>query len=472
MRASRASIAVFLTILVPRIALLLLIHPWEASVRDGILLTGDALGYHERALSVFGAAGFYPPDPVIDPYRPPLYPIFLAAIYQAFGVRVWVALLVQGLLAAATGLLLYRMVRKEQAPDVAGIVALAFALDPFLVLNANLLLSEVLFLFLCVVGFSLLRIPLVSRLEPKTRWAAFAAGLCFGLATLTRPITLLLPLAVLPLLFFVRPRPSRLPVVAGLLFATALVVVVSPWMLRNRALYGVASISVAPEYSALAHNVVGPVEAAKKGETDAETQTRLFREAEARMVADGLEPDSLNDFRQAKYWRQVTWDYVRRDPLAYLVHYGKRLMFFFGGLGTDAYAQVLRLPGAYRPADFDNPRLARQMGRDLRAIASTPKAWIGLGTALWLAVSYLCLLVGLVVCWRNGMSPFLLGCLALSLFFVAVGGGGGEGRYRLPALVFYLPFLAIGGRSIWTRWRAALPRSRGPRSLPRERGPG
>jgi 4-amino-4-deoxy-L-arabinose transferase-like glycosyltransferase len=208
--------------------------------------------------------------------RAPLYPLFLAGSLwlaggdPSTGEALHRAALPNIAISVATVYLSYRLalvlVGRRAAPLAALLTAILWTLATF----ASLYMCETLFTFLfmagllCLLGsgsqpaaepgdspgLSLPRLAVLHRLP----WPAIGAGLFFGLATLTRSISLLfLPIAALWLLFRQPPmiddrRPagfarkswsaiaSRLCMPAAFLLAAALAI--APWTIRNYIAYG------------------------------------------------------------------------------------------------------------------------------------------------------------------------------------------------------------------------------------------
>jgi 4-amino-4-deoxy-L-arabinose transferase-like glycosyltransferase len=442
-------VALFLVTLLPRILLFLVARLWDPAVVQNLVLVADAGGYHRRALAVFDPAGFYPPIVGVDCIRPPVFPIFVALVYAFFGVRPWLVLIAQASLSGVTCLLLYRTVRGALSSRAAGLMALAFALDPFLILQANLLLSEELFLFFLVLALVFLRAPLESRLGPQSLWSLAAAGLCIGLATLTRPAAQLIPLVLVPVFLLVRPRPFRRAIFACLLVGAVFLASVTPWVLRNRADFGVPAISEIQAWSPLFKVLVAPVEAAKTGESLAQVESRLERETAALAQADGVEADSLNEFQKARYWNRLTQHYIRSDPLSYAKLCARRTVLFFTNLETSAYASYLHFDRGGTDVALGRAVSLTRLVRDWLVLKTPGEKVVGLWALLWLGLSYLCLVIGLRVAWKRRSGPVLLGCFLLALYFVTAGAPVGDARFRTSALLFYLPFVGLGAEALW-----------------------
>jgi 4-amino-4-deoxy-L-arabinose transferase-like glycosyltransferase len=220
----------------------------------------DDHDYDRLACSIIGGGGYSntgpptPPGSCVTPeqvarptaYRPPGYPMALAALYGAVAplhvdrwtvARVAQALLgtvVAGLIGLVAGLVWGRR---------AGLAALALAAVhlPFAMVGAALV-SETLFLAFEVGAVAC--VLLAGRGDRRWPWIA-AAGLLAGLAWLTRSngMLLLLPLA-LAAWSALRPRGRRAATLAAVTLLGVAAVTISPWTIRNeRELHGFVPVA-------------------------------------------------------------------------------------------------------------------------------------------------------------------------------------------------------------------------------------
>jgi hypothetical protein len=176
--------------------------------------------------------------------HPPLYPYMIGGLVAAFGTIdavKWAQALLGALLVPAVGTLGGASYGRR-----VGLLAAAFAaFDPVLVWQASHLWSEVLFLALLWWGFE----RLVRADSARSAGAAASAGICWGLAILTRETAFYFaPLAALWLVSRrpggLAPRESVAPFGGGLwraaVFLLACALVVAPWAWRNKEVFGFA----------------------------------------------------------------------------------------------------------------------------------------------------------------------------------------------------------------------------------------
>lgn len=167
-------------------------------------------------------------------YRPPLYPLLLAA--TARNGRVSAAAVATLHLAAgmSTVWLVLRLARRLELGRAAPLAALLVAGDPILLNQSTLVMTETLATFLAAAVL----LSAHHLVRAASYRAAACTGLCLGLAALCRPTFLPLApcLAIVCCLRSSAAWPRRAAVALALLLVTS--AVLSPWILRNRLVFG------------------------------------------------------------------------------------------------------------------------------------------------------------------------------------------------------------------------------------------
>lgn len=159
-------------------------------------------------------------------YRPPGYPLLLAAVGGGkSAASEWAALLAQAALVAASAWLLALVVRRWWGPTAGLVAAWLYALDPWSKRYAVLLLSETLAGFVAIAcAYAFTR----AWQERSVRWWAAAGALAGSLALVRAVFVLAVPLVVLAALVRASPAGERL---RGALAATAAaVLLLAPWL--------------------------------------------------------------------------------------------------------------------------------------------------------------------------------------------------------------------------------------------------
>lgn len=175
--------------------------------------------------------------------RAPLYPIFLAAHLRLFGDQATAIFATQTVLSLISVVLIAALARRiappelKSAPLIAAVLASIYL--PF-VIYPQMFLSETLYICLVLGGMLAL---LHSQAQPAhalpdrsahSLVGSIAAGILFGLATLTRSQTLLALPVIAGWAVMTRRRDLR----RALLFLATATIVIAPWTAYNSRIYG------------------------------------------------------------------------------------------------------------------------------------------------------------------------------------------------------------------------------------------
>ncbi|PIR97593.1 MAG: hypothetical protein COT91_00375 [Candidatus Doudnabacteria bacterium CG10_big_fil_rev_8_21_14_0_10_41_10] len=193
-------------------------------------LLGDGLHYSNLANSLVEDRTFSD-NGQLNSRRDPGYPFFLAAIYTIFGPNVNVVYTIQILLFVGICLVSYFLAKAIfQKELLARLTAIIVALYYPLAMHAGMVFTEILFTLL-LLGFVHL---LVSSLKTDKLWMYGIAGLILGMATLTRSVTLYLPIFLIVVILVVGRKKLKQSLLGGLVFILVFGAVVAPWMIRNK----------------------------------------------------------------------------------------------------------------------------------------------------------------------------------------------------------------------------------------------
>lgn len=230
---SRRERWLLLAILAAGLLLRLLVWRW----RELYPLGGDETEYFNQALTLLRGEGYRE----LRLMRPPLYPAFLAAVFQLFDSQVQRVRLVQALISTASIYLQWLLARLALDPEgqqgEVPLLAAAFVAASYtLAANATELLTETTFVFGLTLVLCLLLAA--SPSDARAGWLAAAAGISTGLLALLRSVALpLLPLGALWLLFSRAPAGwqgrGRWRIGPTVIFLVAAALVVVPWSARN-----------------------------------------------------------------------------------------------------------------------------------------------------------------------------------------------------------------------------------------------
>lgn len=190
-------------------------------------LFSDMQEYYDRARHIVEHGRLHP-----DAFRPPAYPIFLAALALVFDDRMlFAARIVQAILGAAS-VAIAGLLARQMAGSGAGLVAAGIlAIYPAWLIYPVYIVAESLFTFLTLLGLWLWTC--------RGYWTAIASGVVLAIAMQTRAVGVatiagIAVASTIPLLL--RARERSVARLALLLLACALTL--APWVVRNARLFG------------------------------------------------------------------------------------------------------------------------------------------------------------------------------------------------------------------------------------------
>lgn len=179
---------------------------------------------------------------VSEPFTPkaPAYPLALAASFRLFGVRQWVAILLNAFIGAITVLILYRIGETWFGPGVGLVSALWLSLSVHQMHFASIFVRDTLVTF--AVAWLCLSICRRFRRMRQAVWV----GIVYTFLVHTDPQFLVLLPFLLVFFAFFATRHRLLNLQYVFLFLITVFVVALPWTIRNTIVYG-ESVPVALE---------------------------------------------------------------------------------------------------------------------------------------------------------------------------------------------------------------------------------
>jgi 4-amino-4-deoxy-L-arabinose transferase-like glycosyltransferase len=361
--------------------------------------------------------------------RTPAYPLFLAVCQSVFGELPVAIRLVQAVLGTASVWLVYRLARRvdpSSETDPASqrrfwavplIAAALAAFHPYLVAMSELILSEALFMPLMLLTLWGLATLWRAGDEPepagghrvswRTALAAMGTGITGGAAVLTRPswglfLPMVLLIWVMACLVSRDPHRRRAALGGSAMILTGMVLVMSPWWVRNAQIYG----RFVPTSLWLGASLYDGLNSGATGASD-----MRFR--------DAPEFQELGELKQDATLTRLALDFARSNLSRVL---------------ELAFIKIGRYWSPWPNAeDYRSPWLA---------VASTVVViplYLLMIAGAWDRRRDLCALVLLA-------GPVLYFCAVHSVFVSSI-------RYRIPAEIAAMPLAAIGLRSIVRRLR-------------------
>jgi hypothetical protein len=443
-RLARFDWAVLAVLVLSRLALLAVDAPHRAEIGRGELPYYEGIypGLAEQLVTT-GRYVYPPQEPDSDLRRPPGYPLVLAATYLVVGTGPSVAVLlwnVVGVVVLYLGLL-----RLLAAAGLRGrrAAAAVFAADLAWLLYTKEVTTEPVytpFLVWGVVG--LLNAARATGVRPAVQ-AAAVSGALLGTSALLKPVSLYLPVVVVPFLL-----AARRDVWPALALAAAFALCVGPWYVRNLVVHDALSYtSIQNDNLLFAHGAF--VWADLHGLTHLDAQTQLDAEL-TRRLAGRPATYAVQNAAKAQLAREV----LGRHPLLYAraVVRGVAITLFDPGR--------LVFNRTFPTEDTRGIGLLNIVARDgvwgaFRALlAKSPLMVISL-------VLYIAFLAAVAAGAAAGVVPLLRAqptafwlLFLVTAYLLAIGGPNGYARFRLYVFPFELVFLQAGVEALG-RWRAA-----------------
>lgn len=187
--------------------------------------------YNPLALSLVQNHGFSIEGEQIARITPG-YPLFLALIYYLFGYNYSMVYIVQFLLLAGIGIIVYFIAKRHlKLSSTFSFLASAMVVTwPYFILYSTLILTEILFTFLLLLSVYFL----LELQENPSLYNSLISGGVLGATTLVRPVTLLLPFwAVFFFFVFLRKWRKKAYLLKTILILVVFIVTLAPWTIRN-----------------------------------------------------------------------------------------------------------------------------------------------------------------------------------------------------------------------------------------------
>ena len=190
----------------------------------------DEVKYLAHASDLSEGRGFVDPQGERSAYWPVGYPVAVAVAYEIVGKSRSTAVLLQIAFGLATCVFVSRLGTAVFSSTIGRLAALSLAVYPTHIFYSTLFLTEPLFALLLTATVALL-------LKSLKSWpAAVFAGITLGLATLVRPVVVLLPICLIAW-YWLQERSRRSLLLASVVGLTTLVTL-SPWLIRNHGVTG------------------------------------------------------------------------------------------------------------------------------------------------------------------------------------------------------------------------------------------
>ena len=197
--------------------------------------------YHVIAQNLLNGKGYIISNndaPVV--WRPPLYPLFLAAIYFIFGIQHLPVVIAQILINSFTSVLIYKLMKRIFSPNIGICSALIYSLYPFAAYYLVRELPLIMFNFLLII-----LIHTMYRFYDEPNWInAFLFGVIQGILILTKlffkgfPFFVILYILIAYIFRFSFFGGIKKPFQLVFMMILGLSIILTPWIIRNYKIVG------------------------------------------------------------------------------------------------------------------------------------------------------------------------------------------------------------------------------------------
>ncbi|MFQ5953473.1 MAG: ArnT family glycosyltransferase [Kiloniellales bacterium] len=441
--------ALFLAAVLIRLAYVGVVVLLDGSFDNG----SDSGKYLIRASNLlqYGAIVYWDHGVLIpDTARMPLYPYFLAGVLGAIGEdALWAVAVLQAFIDAATviavGLIAGLIDRRWAVPAA----ALACVWTTMVVYSSFVLTDT---LFLAFFAWGLCACLWAVRSQRKVV-LLIAAGACFGLAVLTRPILIFFPYLLMPALACMLwaaaglgwRRAIGLAAIPALLLAAALM----PRLGMTYAHYGAPVVTTQTGNQAL--DVVDqflrlcPQCVAERREQGMHAKVAALLDQED--AADRRNPLVLDRIR-----REVAFEYLKELPPLVVLR-GVLTAVLRSTLQTGLYEagyQLNRNPMFFSAAP--GASLAARIWNFAKAVLGDGYLFAWALAQAAVLIGFALQLGGVVAGVRDpGARPFVMFLMAVAAYFLALNGPFGNPRYGMPLAPTLVVLTVAGGFLVWRR---------------------
>lgn len=403
----------------------------------------DAYNYENIALNLVNHGVFS--DEVQAPYvldldRTPLYPVFLATVYELSESSRTAAVLCQLLLGSLTVGLTYLFSRALlRSHQIALFASLILALDPLTIMYTNMLMTETLFTFFLVAGST----TLVEYFRSHRLLWLFISAIMYASATLTRPIGQFLPLALILLIVFAAgPEQRWVALLRGLLFASISLALIFVWVYRNHQVAGIWLISDIGEYNLAYYSARAVLEVAEDV-SEEEAVAKIDAMIKARDNSENLSPAET-----VKLERQVALKVFKQYPLPTIEVYVDSMLQFLINPGLDNICAQLSLAGNVEGCkvtkSISNPNFIEKIRLKFGNMDNVQLV-IAVWSVLFLFAIYALSAVGIYIWIKNKQWFELLNLLVIIAYLILLSAGGQTtSRFRVPTIPYWSVLASVG----------------------------
>jgi 4-amino-4-deoxy-L-arabinose transferase-like glycosyltransferase len=273
-------------------------------------IQSDSTDYVTLGTALAQGRGYVELDGSPHSFRPPLYPLFVAAVFRVSDFSVVAVRLAQVVLDLATCLIIWYWARQRWG-ERAALWSLALAATSLtMIASVRCLLSECLASLLITASVALVDLARDRLRRPYLAYGA--AGAVAGLLTLTRSNTILFPLFMVVIVCLAR-RKLRPSLAASALLLVGYTAAITPWMIRNREVLGAAVITTQGGIGLYSSHFL----------TAGQHYGELTNDETVRATKD------MGQVERSRYLTRVTVEKLEQQPAVFFRAIPRKLVYFF-----------------------------------------------------------------------------------------------------------------------------------------------
>jgi 4-amino-4-deoxy-L-arabinose transferase-like glycosyltransferase len=373
-----------------------------------------------------GYSRFPNPPYEADALRTPLLPLYFAPFTFFGGYRaIWLAVLLLNIILSLAPLVLYKLARFFLPHAHALITALMLVFEPLYLYRSQIAEPDAVFVLLLISAMYFL----VRSWKENKNIDLFSSALILGLAILAKPSAEYLAMIIF---FFeaiflaviakdgVSVRLKKMAAMVAIVF-----VVVSPWLIRNKIVFGVTALSSIQGYNLYTYYTVH--------------EKLPYEEIPSSIIEGSREPSRYLPYQS--FFTHIALARIKAHPIAYAKEQlvGSLRNLFVSDISQIYYYGHTRLlPFPYNPESKTNIHELLLSGNISGAFKSLfeviPKiVWIMILASLYAIAVY-----GWLTVWWRDRVVFITFTMFLALFgyLILASGPFVDAKYRLPALPF------------------------------------
>lgn len=435
---------IFITAFLLRVIILFLadgFHPEEYKSR---FYASDAKSYFVLASNIYNYGEYslseshpYIPDNIITP----LYPVFLVLIFFISGGPSFLpVLIIQILISCFTAILIYFLSHnilefyKLNIPNASLISALVFTIEPMSSYLTVVTMTETVFLLILVL---ILIFILKIFKNPGKIMNWLILGLLMGLNILTRPIFIPVSIAIIIFLsyFLIKKKLFRKSLYKFLLLAVVILIILTPWMIRNKITFGNYEITHSGAFSVYVRQVA-LIESKERNITYKQALDSLRN-----LIPGGIgkmTPEYKRNFNNA------VKEYILQHPIEFSKSVSTTMFITLFQPGTDMFEALFNFKVEKRKdlmAEVQEKGIFEIIEKYFNNSIFTIIHYILFFTYIFFLYSGLILSFFNKKIFKSDLFIISVICSFIFLLFSSLLFGGT--RYRIPTLVLIIPFSCI-----------------------------